>query len=48
MKICQKNSKTSYHLTGNLYNFLIHSQLSGGKMSKIDLTGSYLILPDPT
>ncbi|MDQ2718208.1 MAG: hypothetical protein M3Z26_00400 [Bacteroidota bacterium] len=51
MKICQKKGKTSYHLTGELYKVNNIKKLGAGKMSKIDLTGSYpsyrrMILPE--
>lgn len=48
MKIWQKIIKTSYHLTWNAYNPMKVNKLRAGKMVKIDLTGSYLILPHPT
>ena len=41
MKICQKKGKTSYHPTGNPHKKLIIRELGAGKMTKIDLTGSY-------
>lgn len=48
LKICQVLREVSYHLTGKYHKSMNINKLEGGKMSKINLTGSYLILPDST